>query len=172
MSPSGWLVAGAAKAAFQLKDSVFLHTSSMNLWFYADQNLAYPYRSEQVDHYHMCINLPSPALPISDNSLAPATASGVTAPCFEQAWRGTFCGGNREVIVFGSSFLLLIYLDVRQVTAAHTNPWDFTTATVDCVVLLCLFYTRFRVNLTPLIRASSTQRWCVRMKKTQLENCD
>lgn len=38
-----------------------------------------------MDHYHLCINLPPPALLISDSSLAPAAAGGGDRPMFQTA---------------------------------------------------------------------------------------
>lgn len=38
-----------------------------------------------MGHYHLCINLPPPALLISDSSLAPAAAGGGDRPMFQTA---------------------------------------------------------------------------------------
>lgn len=91
----------------------------MLVFFFANQQrLAHPCRSEQVDHYHLCINLPPPALLIADSSFAPAAAwrqqpthvsnSSGTEPLVEETEEGLSC-------------LLLVHLEDRWVTAAHTN---------------------------------------------------
>lgn len=91
-------------------------------FFCANQQLlAHPCRSEQVDHYHLCINLPPPALLISDSSLAPATASCGDRPMFQTA-PAPLVQGTEEGLSFAPLSCCSFTWRGHRVTAAHTNP--------------------------------------------------